>query len=74
MEIAPSITTDLHQWALDTAQALKEHRFADIDWDKVAEEIKSLAGSEERALTSHLAQLMYHLLKSAVSNSERHSH
>ena len=57
------LATDYHQWALDTAEAIRKRDFAAIDWEKVAEEIESLAGSEERALESHLAQLIYHLLK-----------
>ncbi|MDQ2710906.1 MAG: DUF29 domain-containing protein [Acidobacteriota bacterium] len=69
---AAPITSDLHQWAHDTAQAIIERRFDGIDWDKVAKEIISLAGSEERALTSHLAQIIYHLLKSEFQ-PERHS-
>lgn len=57
------VETDFHQWALDTAEAIRKHRFEDVDWDRVAEEIHSLGKSEERELESRLAQLMYHLLK-----------
>jgi hypothetical protein len=65
------LATDYHQWALDTAEAIRKRDFAAIDWEKVAEEIESLAGSEERALESHLAQLIYHLLKTEFQ-PERH--
>jgi hypothetical protein len=54
---------DFAQWAFDTARAIRERRFDAIDWDNVAEEIESLGKSERRELRSHLAQLIYHLLK-----------
>jgi hypothetical protein len=56
-------TTDFHQWTLDTAQALAERRFEDVDWELVIEELRGLAASERNELKSHLAQLMYHMLK-----------
>jgi hypothetical protein len=61
--MASTVTTDLHQWAIDTAEAIRKREFSHIDWERVAEEIEALAGSEERALESHLMQLIYHLLK-----------
>jgi hypothetical protein len=58
-----AVSSDLHQWALDTARAVRERRFEEIDCTRLAEELDDLASSEERALESHLAQLLYHLLK-----------
>jgi hypothetical protein len=58
-----AVSTDVHQWALDAAKAVRERRFGDIDCTRLAEELDDLAGSQERALESHIAQLMYHLLK-----------
>lgn len=55
--------TDFHQWALNTASALKKRQLAGVDWDRVSEELYTLARAEERELLSRLAQLMYHLLK-----------
>jgi hypothetical protein len=63
METTVSVSTDDHQWALETAVAIRERRFDAIDWDRVAEELHSLGISEESQLESRLAQLMYHLLK-----------
>ena|SRR5450631_2717142 len=71
METNVLTETDFHQWALDTAQAIREHRFDGVDWEQVAEEIESLAKSERRELKSHLAQLMYHLLKSELQPYRR---
>lgn len=66
MSTVTSLTSydkDFAQWAFDTAQAIRERRFEDIDWDNVAEEIESLGRTEHRELVSRLAQLMYHVLK-----------
>lgn len=57
------VNTDFHQWTTDTAEAIRERQFSSVDWDRVAEEIHSLGRAEQNALRSHLAQLMYHLLK-----------
>jgi uncharacterized protein DUF29 len=54
---------DFAQWAFDTARAIRERRFDVIDWENVAEELETLGRSERRELRSHLAQLIYHLLK-----------
>ena len=63
METTVSVGTDHHQWALDTALAIRERRFDGIDWERVAEELHSLGISEESQLESRLTQLIYHLLK-----------
>src|SRR5688572_22114674 len=55
--------TDYHQWAIDTANALRAGRFEDIDIEAAAEEIEDLARLERRALRSSLVQLFMHLLK-----------
>jgi hypothetical protein len=62
MPITAPATTDFHEWAFDTAQAIREWRFEEIDWDRVAEEIHELGLSQEHALESHLALIVYHLL------------
>jgi hypothetical protein len=63
METAVSVETDHHRWALETARSIRERRFDDINWDRVAEELQDLGLSQEHKLESHLAQLIYHLLK-----------
>ncbi|MBV8820128.1 MAG: DUF29 domain-containing protein [Acidobacteriaceae bacterium] len=65
------LATDHHQWAMDTADAISRRRLDQIDWERVAEEIYELGISQEHALQSHLAQLMYHLLK-MEHQPERH--
>jgi hypothetical protein len=56
--------TDYHQWAIDTANALRAGRFEEIDIEAAAEEIEDLAKSQRRALRSAIVQLFLHLLKS----------
>lgn len=68
----PSVETDFHQWALDTAEALRKRNFTGLDWEKIAEEIESLGISQETQLASRCSQLMYHLLK-VQHQPERHS-
>jgi hypothetical protein len=63
METTVSVETDHHEWALHTAQAIRERRFDGIDWDRVAEELHDLGLSQEHKLESQFAQLIYHLLK-----------
>jgi hypothetical protein len=55
--------TDYHQWAIDTANALRAGRFNEIDIEAAAEEIEDLARSQRWALRSALVQLVLHLLK-----------
>ena len=54
---------DFYTWALETACAIRERRFAGIDWEAVAEELEDMGRSEAKALESQLARLMAHLLK-----------
>ncbi len=54
---------DFYTWALETARAIRERRFAGIDWEAVAEELEDMGRSEARALESQLARLIAHLLK-----------
>jgi hypothetical protein len=35
---------DFHRWSQEQARALHERRWADVDWENVAEEIESLGG------------------------------
>jgi hypothetical protein len=54
---------DFYTWALETACAIRERRFAGIDWEAVAEELEDMGRSEAKALERQLARLMAHLLK-----------
>jgi hypothetical protein len=54
--------SDRHQWAVDTAQRLRE---GDMDIDRVAlaEELEQMGRSDARELRSRITQIMEHLLK-----------
>ncbi len=57
--------TDFTAWAEQTAQLLREARFADIDMPALIEEIDGLARSDRKAIYSQLKRLLFHLLKMA---------
>lgn len=55
--------TDFPEWA-ETQAALLRSRSANVlDWDNIAEEIESLAKSEEREVASRLLLICQHMLK-----------
>jgi Domain of unknown function DUF29 len=64
---------DLVRWSEEQARALREAANAGgnapIDWENVAEEIESLGRSDRRALASHIAIVIEHLLKLQASLS-----
>jgi hypothetical protein len=62
---------DFYRWATETARALREGRFADVDLEHVAEEIEDLGKSERRELVNGLAVLLAHLLKLARQPGHR---
>jgi hypothetical protein len=49
--------TDYHRWAKETAAALRQRRFEDIDVEVTAEEIEDLGKSESHSLESAVEQL-----------------
>jgi len=55
--------TDFAAWAAEQAERLRHGPRDALDWDNLAEEIESLGRSERKALESHLARLITHLLK-----------
>ena len=54
---------DLHSWSLEQAALLRARRTEGLDWDHLAEELESMAGSDERELESRLCVILLHLLK-----------
>ena len=62
---------DLVLWAQAQAQALRDAgrgvNVRAIDYENVAEEIESLARSDRRALASHIATILQHLMKLEAS-------
>jgi hypothetical protein len=55
--------TDFYSWSLEQARLLRESQWAQIDRDKVAEEIESLGGEQFNKLESALRLLLIHMLK-----------
>jgi hypothetical protein len=58
-----SYSSDYTGWAEDTANAVEEGRFEDIDRLALADEVRDLSKSERRGLRGALAVLLVHLLK-----------
>jgi hypothetical protein len=54
---------DAYTWALQNAELIRIHRFSEVDWEHVAEEIEAVGKSEWRELESRLIVLLAHLLK-----------
>jgi hypothetical protein len=58
-----SYTDDYAGWADDTARAIEEGRFSEIDRAALADEVRDLSRSERRGLKSALEVLLTHMLK-----------
>ncbi len=54
---------DFAGWAEDTARAIEEGRFSEIDKAALADEVASLSKSARRELTSALRLVLTHMLK-----------
>ena len=54
---------DIHAWATQNAEWLRQGRLADIDTTHIAEELDSMGRSLRRELNSRLRVLLVHLLK-----------
>jgi hypothetical protein len=65
---------DFVLWAEGQAAALRKAASAGtnlpLDWENLAEEVESLAGSQRRELRSRIGTIMEHLLKLQYSRSE----
>lgn len=59
--------TDLVLWASEQARALRAHDHARIEYDRLAEEIESLAKIDRRSLGSYIAVVLQHLIKLQAS-------
>lgn len=55
--------SDFYAWAMQSADLLREGRFAELDISHIAEELESMGRSDKRELNSRLAVLIAHLLK-----------
>ena len=58
---------DFYAWTREQArllrEAARERLNTPIDWDHVAEEIEDMGRNDRRAINSHLARIIEHLLK-----------
>lgn len=54
---------DFVAWTEETAQAIREERWSDIDRDALIDEVESLGNRDRREVISRLAVLLLHLLK-----------
>ena len=67
----PSYEADFCAWAAAQAAALHRLRPAGLDWSNLVEELDDMSRSEQRALESHLAVLLAHLLKWKYRSGKR---
>jgi hypothetical protein len=65
------VSSDYYSWLLGQVAALRSRRHDLLDWDKLAEELESMAVREERELLSQLKRLFVHLLKLQYQSRKR---
>lgn len=58
-----SYAQDFNQWTTETANLLRDRRWAEIDLDHLIEEVQDLGKRERRAIESYLTIILIHLLK-----------
>ena len=63
--------SDFYSWALESAEAIRLHRFEGIDWEAVAEELEDMGRSERRALENRFEVLLAHLIKWRFQSDHR---
>ena len=61
--MAANYETDFYAWTQQTAEAIRERRWSDLDIENLLEEIESMGKSERRGIESRLQILLAHLLK-----------
>ena len=74
----PESAADLYEvdycrWLFESAQLLREGRFSEADIANIVEELEDMGRSEKRALRSHIAVLLVHLLKWQLQPANRSS-
>jgi len=62
---------DFYRWTQTQAELLRRGQFADVDLPHVAEEIESMGKSDRRAISSHLRNILLHLLEYCYQPSRR---
>ncbi len=56
-------TQDYYAWAMESAERLRTGQLSGLDLGRIAEELEDMGRSEKHALSSHLKNLLLHLLK-----------
>ena len=54
---------DFHAWTTQNVALIRQGRFAELDFEHIAEELDSMGASERRELLNRLQILLMHLLK-----------
>jgi hypothetical protein len=54
---------DFYAWLLQSAELIRQGRWAELDREQIAEELEGMARSDKRQLLNRLAVLLAHLLK-----------
>jgi hypothetical protein len=63
LPLPASYDADFYSWAREQSALLREHRFAELDIENLAEEVEDLARREARELQSRHETLLAHLVK-----------
>lgn len=69
--IADLYETDYTRWLFENAKRLRQGRVSEADLVNIAEELEDMGRSEHRALGSHIAVVLLHLLKWQFQPSHR---
>lgn len=62
---------DFYRWTQIQAELLRQGKLAEADLAHIAEEIESMGKSDRRAISSHLRNILLHLLKYCYQPSRR---
>lgn len=60
---SPLYERDFHAWSEDQSRLLEARTSAGLDWDNLAEEIRTLGRSERSEIRSRLVVALQHMLK-----------
>jgi Domain of unknown function DUF29 len=69
--MAAKYDTDFYAWTQETAKAIRERRWSDLDTENLLEEIEGMGRSERRGIGSRLQIVLAHLLKRQYQADKR---
>jgi hypothetical protein len=64
---------DFYRWSVEQAAALADGNAGELDWENLAEELRSLGNNDKHEIESRLLVLLVHLLKWSMQPSGRKS-